>query len=98
MSPVTNNPSAPTIGNQAEASAMKDQTITFANNREARAVFPSPSAGGKEIIGALGIEQPKSVLLVIGGADSLDEKLAMRSSKIFPKGNIRNKHSSPDNI
>lgn len=90
MPPVTNNPITPTIPNrEAPLPTMKKQTIAFANNREATAVFPSPSASGKEIIEQLGIKQPKSVLLVIGGADSLDEKLGMRLTQLFGRGIAR---------
>lgn len=85
MPPITNNPNAPAV----EAPAMKKQTITFPNKREATAVFPAVAASAQEILKALGITQPKAVLLVIGGADSLDQKVSMRLTQLFGRGVAR---------
>jgi SLOG in TRPM, prokaryote len=69
--------------------AITTKPIVFDNNREATAVFPSASATAKEIADALEINQPKAVLLVIGGADSFDEKLSSRLVQLFGRGIAR---------
>jgi TRPM family ion channel/conflict system pore-forming effector with SLATT domain/uncharacterized protein DUF4231 len=69
--------------------AISKKTIPFENNHEAIAVFPAAGANAEDIIAALGITGFKSVLLVIGGADSVDEKLKPRLSQVFSRGVAR---------
>lgn len=63
--------------------------IAFENNHEAIAVFPPPGAAAEDIISALDIKDYKSVLLVIGGADSLSEKLKSKLTQLFSRGVAR---------
>lgn len=69
--------------------AITKKPIVFENNREAQAVFPSASATAREIVEALEIKHPKAVLLIIGGADSLDEKVSSRLIQLFGRGIAR---------
>jgi len=69
--------------------AIDREPIAFENNRQAFAVFPPAGATGKEIVAALGITSYKAVLLVIGGAGSVDEKLKSRLTQLFGRGVAR---------
>jgi hypothetical protein len=69
--------------------AISKKSIAFENNHEAIAVFPPAGAKAEDIIAALDITGYKSVLLVIGGADSVDEKLKSRLTKLFSRGVAR---------
>lgn len=71
------------------APAIAKKTIVFENNSSATAVFPPASATGQEIVAALGITDPKAVLLIIGGADSIDEKVSSRLIQLFGRGIAR---------
>lgn len=60
--------------------------IHFSNNHSALAVLPTADNTVEEIIQALGISSPKAVILVIGGADDLDEKLIPRLTQLYGRG------------
>src|SRR6185369_3002332 len=63
--------------------------IVFENNREAIAVLPSASSSAEEIAAALAIGAPKTLVLIIGGADDLDEKVRDRLIQLFGRGIAR---------
>ncbi len=65
------------------------QAITFENNRAATAVFPPAGAKAEDIIGALGLADYKAVLLLIGGADNIEDKLKPRLTQLFGRGIAR---------
>ena len=69
--------------------AITTKPIVFDNSREAGAVFPSANATAKEIADALQIKPPKALLLIIGGADSIDEKAGSRLVQLFGRGIAR---------
>ena len=69
--------------------AISKKSIAFENNHEAIAVFPPAGAKAADIIAALDITGYKAVLLVIGGADSVDERLKSRLTKLFSRGVAR---------
>jgi hypothetical protein len=74
--------------------AITKKPIVFANNREAKALFPSAGVTGQEIVEALEITPPKPgapkpVILIIGGADSIDEKVSSRLTQLFGRGIAR---------
>lgn len=79
--------------------AIPSKQIVFDNNREAKAVFPPAGATAAEIIHALGItppgaepgkaKTPKPVILIIGGADDLDEKVKSRLLQLSGRGIAR---------
>lgn len=70
-------------------SAIDKKTIGFENNRSATAVFPPATATGQEIVEALGIKPHQAVLVLIGGADSVDEKLKPLLIQLFGRGIAR---------
>jgi hypothetical protein len=71
------------------ASAITAQAITLENNRTALAVLSAPSDKAEDIIGALGIKDQRAVLLVIGAADNIDDKLKPRLTQLFGRGIAR---------
>jgi hypothetical protein len=69
--------------------AITKKPIVFENNRAANAVFPPASATGPEIVAALEIGSAKAVLLIIGGADSIDENVSSKLIQLFGRGIAR---------
>lgn len=65
------------------------KAIAFENNHEAIAVFPAAGAKAEDIVAALDLTSYKAVLLIIGGADSVDEKLKSRLTQVFSRGVAR---------
>ncbi len=61
------------------------ETIRFPNGLEAIAVVPEPGTPPDRIIAALGLPQPKSVLLVVGGARGMDESQMRRLAPHFSR-------------
>jgi hypothetical protein len=67
----------------------KKESAPFQNGREAVVVLPHIKATGKEIVGALGIAPPKALILIVGGADSIDANLKPRLSQLFGRSIAR---------
>ena len=68
---------------------IQPQEIVFPNNNAAKlvsALRDTPMAG---LIESLGISPPKNLILLIGGADKLDEKLISRLTQLFSRGIAR---------
>jgi hypothetical protein len=68
---------------------IQPQEIVFPNNNGAKLVTASRGAPMDGIIESLGISQPKNLILIIGGADKLDEKLTSRLTQLFSRGIAR---------
>ena len=68
---------------------MNKQSICFANNHQAFVVLPAADASPDGIVKALGISAPKAVILIIGGADSIDSKLMPKLTQLFGRGIAR---------
>ena len=68
---------------------IKKATIRFPNGNEAVAVSPPAATKAAEILNALAIPPYKAVILIIGGADSVDEKLKPRLIQLFSRGIAR---------
>lgn len=62
------------------------QVIRFSPDRTATAVFSSAESSPDEIVSALNLPPYNAVLLVIGGADSLEEKYLSRLKQLFGRG------------
>jgi len=71
------------------ANAIKKQSILFPNSNEAVAVFPSATNKAEDIVAALDIKPYKAIILVLGGAASIDEKLIPRLAQLFGRGIAR---------
>jgi len=69
--------------------AITTQRITFENGRAATAVLPAANAGAADIIQALNLKDPKAVLLLIGGADSVADNLKPKLTQLFGRGIAR---------
>lgn len=64
-------------------------TITFENDRTARAVFPIASDNPGNIVDALDLVDHKAVLLIIGGADNIADALKPKLTQLFGRGIAR---------
>jgi hypothetical protein len=65
------------------------QEIVFPNNNGAKLVSVSRGTPMASLIESLGISAPKNLILVIGGADELDQKLTYRLTQLFSRGIAR---------
>jgi hypothetical protein len=68
---------------------IQPQEIVFPNNNGAKLVAALRATPMASLIEALGISPPKNLILVIGGADKLDEKLTSRLTQLFSRGIAR---------
>ncbi|HEX8142867.1 MAG TPA: DUF4231 domain-containing protein [Pyrinomonadaceae bacterium] len=69
--------------------AIKKQAILFRNQNQAVAVFPSAQDKAEEIVAALEIKPYQAVILILGGASSIDESLIPRLTQLFGRGIAR---------
>ncbi len=65
---------------------LKAQKVAFPNGNRARFLFPVPGSSPSEILKALDLEHPKAVLLLIGGAEKIDESLQSRLLQLCSRG------------
>lgn len=68
---------------------IRKEFILFSNKRRATAVFPDVDASAADILANLDIKPHKTVILIIGGADNVDEKLKPRLIQLFARGIAR---------
>jgi hypothetical protein len=68
---------------------IKKQSILFPNDNEAVAVFPSAASNAEDIVRALDIKPYKAIILVLGGAAGVDEKLIPRLTQLVGRGTAR---------
>ena len=68
---------------------IQPQEIVFSNNNAAKLVSASRDKPMANLIESLGISPPKNLILVIGGADELDQKLTSRLTQLFSRGIAR---------
>jgi hypothetical protein len=68
---------------------IQPQEIVFPNNNAAKLISASPGAPMASLIESLGISPPKNLILIIGGADKLDDKLTSRLTQLFSRGIAR---------
>ncbi len=73
---------------QAE-SALVAQEVSFPNGNRAHFLFSSPGTSPSEILEALHLESPEAVLLLIGGAEKIDEGLKGRLLQLCSRGIAR---------
>lgn len=64
-------------------------TITFADDRQARAVVARADAPAGEIVEALAVSKPKAVVLVFGSANSLKDDVRPKLADLFNRGLAR---------
>lgn len=63
--------------------------ILFPNGNRAQWVAPPAGAKAADILNALGIGQPKALIMISGGAAGLDEALKSRLAQLFSHGIAR---------
>ncbi len=68
---------------------IRKEFLLFPNKRRATAVFPNVDASAADILANLDIKPHKTVILIIGGADNIDEKLKPRLIQLFARGIAR---------
>lgn len=68
---------------------IQPQEIVFPNNNAAKLISASPGAPMANLIESLAISPPKNLILIIGGADKLDDKLTSRLTQLFSRGIAR---------
>jgi hypothetical protein len=71
------------------AEKIQPQEIVFPNNNVAKLVAALRGTPMASLIESLGISSPKNLILLIGGADKLDEKLTSRLTQLFSRGIAR---------
>jgi hypothetical protein len=71
------------------ASAIDKKTILFPNRNEAVAVCPAAHSKAAEIVTALDLKPYKAVIMILGGAGGMDEKLIPRLTQVFGRGIAR---------
>ena len=64
-------------------------TIEFPNANRAQVVVAAPRRSAEVLLSALGLTEPRPVLLVIGGAESLDPAIAAQLERLLDRGAIR---------
>lgn len=68
------------------ATAVNTIDISFSNKNKAKAVFPSDTDSIESIDESLAIPDYKSILLVLGGADSIETEIKSKLSQLFDRG------------
>jgi len=71
---------------QQTSQDISKKEILFPNGNRAQLVIPPAGANAVDTLDALGIEQPKSLLMLVGGAAGLDETLEPRLVQLFNRG------------
>ena len=66
--------------------AMNIQEIHFPQENRALAVFPPSGTDTTEIVQALGIRQPKAVIMIAGGASKMGEHVRPDLAQLFTDG------------
>ncbi len=69
--------------------SLKKQTFDFPNGSQSVAVFANSKTKAEDIISELGIAEHKAVILIVGGADDLEQKSKDRLTQLFSRGIAR---------
>ena len=68
---------------------IKKENIRFSNNQQSILVFAATDSKPEELIKELEIKDYKAVILILGGADSIDDNLRPRLIQLFDRGIAR---------
>ena len=71
------------------ANAIEKKVILFPNRHQAVALFPAAHGSAEEVVAALGLKPYKAIILILGGASTLDEHLIPRLAQLFGRGIAR---------
>jgi hypothetical protein len=70
-------------GHEMQMPKIERQTISFPNGNKSSAVTASLDATAQSIVEALGLEQPKALILLSGGAAGLDESVKPKIHRLL---------------
>ena len=76
----------PLMDSQPTPEAIKIEEISFPNGNRARAVIPPIGTRATDIVRALSIPQPGSLIMIAGGAASMDEHDHLNLTRLFTDG------------
>jgi hypothetical protein len=76
----------PLMDNKPTPEAMKIQEISFPNGNRALAVIPPIGTHATDLVRALGIPQPGSLIMIAGGAARMDERDHHNLMRLFSDG------------
>jgi len=62
------------------------EVIRFSNGNQAQAVMPPINASATDLVHALGLPQPKALMMIAGGASNLDEHTSTELAPLFRDG------------
>ena len=74
---------------QSKVQDVELSEINFGKGRVAKLAIASASANAPEIVSRLGLPKPQRVVLIIGGADELDNALRPQLEQLFSRGVAR---------
>lgn len=74
------------MDSQSMPEAMKIQEISFPNGNRALAVVPPIGTSATDLVRALGIPQPKALIMIAGGAARMDERDHPNLMRLFTDG------------
>jgi hypothetical protein len=76
----------PLMDSQPIPEAIKIEEISFPNGNQARAVLPPPGTRATDLVRALAIPQPGSLIMIAGGAARMDERDHLNLTRLFTDG------------
>jgi hypothetical protein len=68
---------------------IEKQTISFPNGNQASVVVVQPGTPAESVTKALGIEMPKAVVILLGGADKLEDAVKPKIIQLLSRGVAR---------
>jgi hypothetical protein len=74
------------MDSQPTSEAMNIQEISFPNGNRALAILSSSTILAPDLVRALGIPQPKALIMIAGGAASMDEHDHLNLTRLFTDG------------
>jgi hypothetical protein len=74
------------MDSQPTPEAMKIEEISFPNGNRALAVIPPIGTRATDLVRALGIPQPGSLIMIAGGAARMDERDHLNLTRLFTDG------------
>ncbi len=74
---------------KASKSQARPTSIPFSDENVAKVAFGGPRRSAESLLADLGLTDPRPVLLVIGGADTLDKAIEPQLERLLERGAIR---------
>ncbi len=77
------------VGVQPSQTELNGGEVLFPNGNRARWVKAQPDAEPHEVVRALGLSQPRALILLVGGAEGLEPEVGARLRQLFSRGIAR---------